>query len=178
MNMKRNVIQLGSKILKTRSKSVGFPLSSANKELIKDLKRICKAKDGVGIASSQVGVNKRIFIVWSKPNERYPKAPYMEKPLVVINPTILSKSKSTMLDWEGCLSVPGIRAKVPRYKSIEVEFQNEKGEKVKQKFSDFLARIFQHEFDHIEGVLFLDRVKVTDLYGEEELRKLFSKKKK
>ncbi len=176
--MKRNVVQLGSKILRTRSKTVRFPLTSADKELIKDLKRICKAKDGVGIASPQVGVNKRIFIMWSKPNKRYPKAPDMGKPLVVINPKIVSTPKKILKDWEGCLSIPGLRAMVPRHKNIEVEFQNEKGEKLEQTFSDFVARIFQHEFDHLEGILFIDRVRSTELFGEEEFKKVFSKREK
>jgi peptide deformylase len=144
--------------------------------LIKDIKRICKAKDGVGIASPQVGVNKSIFILWSKPNKRYPKAPDMPKPLVIINPKVLEVSKQMISDWEGCLSIPGIRAKVSRHKSLRVEFQNEEGEVVKESFSGFVARIFQHEFDHLEGVLFIDRVKSTELFAEDEFREIIKTK--
>lgn len=169
------IIKLGNKKLRTKSGVVSFPLKTGDKKFIQNLIYTCKVKKGVGIASPQVGVNKRIFIVWSRPNKRYPKAPKM-KPLVVINPQIVSKSQKKILDWEGCLSILGLRAKVARHEKIEVRFQDEVGRKISTKFSGLPSRIFQHELDHLNGILFIDRVKSKDLYSEEEFRKLIKRK--
>ena len=74
--------------------------------------------------------------------------------------------------WEGCLSVPGIRGLVPRYRVIEVEYSNREGQIQRQELTDFVARIFQHEYDHLEGIVFLDRVESTqDLMTENEYQK-------
>jgi peptide deformylase len=131
-----------------------------------------KDGDGVGIAAPQVYASKRIFILASHPNPRYPKAPKMT-PMAVINPKIIYHSGKLVKDWEGCLSIPGIRALVPRWDSIKVQFTNRQGKLVKRLFNDFVARIFQHEFDHLEGIVFLDRVENTkDIITEKEYQKI------
>lgn len=112
---------------------------------------------GVGIAAPQVFCAKQIMIIASKPNNRYPEAPEME-PLVVINPRIIAKSKDTLVDWEGCLSIPGIRGQVPRADWVEVFFQNTTGEMQRRRFDGFLARIFLHEYDHLIGQAWIDSV--------------------
>ncbi|NIP30631.1 MAG: peptide deformylase, partial [Candidatus Dadabacteria bacterium] len=81
----------------------------------------------------------------SNSNPRYPDAPEME-PIAIINPEITSVSDEIEIDWEGCLSIPGLRGLVPRHKSIEVNYINRKGKEVKEVFEDFPARIFQHEY--------------------------------
>ena len=90
-------------------------------------------------------------------NPRYPRAPTM-KPLAMINPRILASSKTTVDDWEGCLSVNDLRAKVPRAEWVDVEAFNQKGERVKFHAQGFFARVIQHECDHLAGKVFLDRV--------------------
>jgi peptide deformylase len=91
------------------------------------------------------------------------------RPTAMINPKIIAHSTETVKGWEGCLSVPGIRALVPRYQSIEVEYTDTSGELQKLEFTDFIARIFQHEYDHLEGLVFLDRVETTlDMMTEAE----------
>src|ERR1700677_4999174 len=102
--------------------------------------------NGVGIAAPQVYESKAIFIVASRPNPRYPTAPLMN-PEVVINPEILERSTTIVKDWEGCLSIPGIRAEVPRHREIKVRYQSIDGLLIERDFSDFVARIFQHEDD-------------------------------
>ena len=112
---------------------------------------------GVGIAAPQVYLSKRIIIVASKPNPRYPDAPLME-PITMINPIILEQSESTLSGEEGCLSVPQERGIVLRSESIKVSYRTLHGEQVEQVFKGFPARIVQHEIDHLNGILFVERV--------------------
>jgi peptide deformylase len=112
---------------------------------------------GVGIAAPQVGVASRVFIMAPKPNPRYPDAPLVE-PFAVINPDILGASDEMEIGWEGCLSVPGYRAQVPRHREVDVEFTDRQGRLRRERFTGFMARLFQHEFDHLEGILYPERL--------------------
>lgn len=112
---------------------------------------------GVGIAAPQVGRSQRLFIMSSQPTPRYPDAPAME-PMAVINPEIIRVSEETESGWEGCLSVPGFRAKVQRHLEIDVAFTDRHGASRQERFSGFLARLFQHEFDHLDGILYPERL--------------------
>ena len=113
--------------------------------------------NGVGIAAPQVGSDLRLFIVASRPNLRYPHAPLMA-PTAMINPRMITHSEEQIMGWEGCLSVPDQRAQVERYREIEVEYCDRAGVLRKQILTDFVARIFQHESDHLEGTVFVDHV--------------------
>ena len=169
------IAQLGHQVLRQKAAVVKNLTDKEIQILIDDLIMTVKDIDGVGIAAPQVYESRRIFILASHPNPRYPKAPKMT-PMVVINPKIISHSNKTVKDWEGCLSIPGIRALVPRYQSIEVEFTNRQGKKVKRQFKDFVARIFQHETDHLNGIVFLDRIETSkDIITEKEYTRLVSK---
>ncbi len=128
---------------------------------IDELIRCGDEHQGVGIAAPQVGKSFRLFIMAPKPNSRYPDAPEMPA-TAILNPVILSVSPEMEKGWEGCLSVPGFRGHVPRHLEIDVAFQDRFGEKRTAHFSGFLARLFQHEFDHLEGVLFPDRMEQGD----------------
>lgn len=131
--------------------------------------------NGVGIAAPQVCVPKRIFIISSRPNIRYPNAPVME-PTAIINPEIISYSEETVKEWEGCLSIPGIRGLVPRHRSVRVKYLLRDGAMEEREFSDFIARIFQHEYDHLNGVLFPDRLESNkDIITEREYVKLLQR---
>src|SRR3989344_632295 len=166
------IIELGNPILRKKAKLVSKTEINSSKFqiFVKNLIKTCGEKNGVGIAAPQVGISKKVFIVWSRPNKRYKKAPVFG-PEVVINPKIISSSKQKVKGWEGCLSVPGIRGLVPSAKLVRVEYLNNKGKKVKTSFSNFIARIFQHEFDHLYGIVFLDRTDPKDLVTEAEYKK-------
>lgn len=115
------------------------------------------ARNGVGIAAPQVYVSKRVIIVASRPNPRYPDAPDMAA-VVMVNPEILQFSKETCLGEEGCLSVPDERGQVSRAQSIKVRYFTLYGEPIETTYTGFPARIVQHEVDHLNGVLFVERL--------------------
>ena len=114
-------------------------------------------RNGVGIAAPQVYISKRVIIVASRPNPRYPDAPEMDA-VVMVNPEILAFSSEVVSGEEGCLSVPNERGQVQRAEKITIRYRTLNGEAVETKFSGFPARIVQHEVDHLNGVLFVDRV--------------------
>jgi peptide deformylase len=165
------IIQLGNPILRQKAAWVENIDNENIQKLIDDLIATVSLANGVGIAAPQVAESHRLFIVASRPNSRYPDAPEME-PTAIINPKIIACSTEIVKGWEGCLSVPGIRGLVPRYKEIEIEYIDRNGQVQKQELSDFIARIFQHEYDHLEGKVFLDRVESTyELMTEAEYQK-------
>jgi peptide deformylase len=167
------ITQLGEPVLRRVSKPVSLPLSKAYDRLIDDMIATMKKAKGVGIAAPQVGVGLRLFIIAPEPSIRYPKALRMA-PVAMINPVLVKHSKKIVTDWEGCLSIPGLRGRVPRYQSIEIEFTTRDGRRLQGKLSGFVARIFQHEFDHINGHVYIDRVRDTrTLMTESEFRKLW-----
>ena len=166
------IAEMGNPVLRERAVEVEDVRDPGVQHFIDDLIATGIDANGVGIAAPQVSVTKRIFIISSRPNVRYPDAPVME-PEAVINPEIISRSEETVKDWEGCLSIPGIRGLVPRHRWVEVSYVSREGNVVERRFSDFIARIFQHEYDHLNGVLFLDRIiSNTDLITEKEYVKL------
>ncbi|MEM1392361.1 MAG: peptide deformylase [Cyanobacteria bacterium P01_D01_bin.116] len=172
MSNKLSIIELGNPILRQKAEFVDKIDSIDIQKLIDDLLTTVADANGVGIAAPQVAVGYRVFIVASRPNLRYPNAPLME-PTAMINPKIVAYCDEIVKDWEGCLSIPGIRGLVPRYQKIEVEYTDRNGNLVHQQLTDFVARIFQHEYDHFEGLVFLDRVESTfDIVTEQEYHNL------
>jgi peptide deformylase len=122
----------------------------------------------VGIAAPQVYEPLRLFIIASRPNARYPQAPAME-PTAIINPEILWASDEKEKGWEGCLSIPGLRGLVPRHTRIGVRYLTCSGNVAEVEYAGFLALVFQHEFDHLQGLVFVDRLESTlDLVTEKE----------
>jgi len=162
------IAQLGHPVLRQRASEVADPHGSGIQELIGDMLLTMTDGNGVGIAAPQVYVGSRVFIMASRPNPRYPNAPTMD-PVAVTNPEITWRSDDTQTDWEGCLSIPGIRGLVPRHTEIRVSYMTLDGVCIEQHYTDFVARVFQHEYDHLEGVSFLDRVATTrDIVTEKE----------
>ena len=165
------IIQLGDPILRQKATLVENVSDERIQKLIDDLMATVAQANGVGIAAPQVAQSYRLFIVASRPNPRYPNAPEME-PTAMINPKIIAHSTEIVKGWEGCLSIPGIRGLVPRSQAIEVEYTDRNGKLQKQEFSDFVARIFQHEYDHLDGIVFLDKLESTlDIVTEQEYQK-------
>ena len=170
----RQIAQLGVEVLRRPAEPVVLPLNERVLAFVDDLMATMLDADGVGIAAPQVYESTSIFIVASRPNPRYPDAPQMD-PLVVVNPEILWRSNEMVKGWEGCLSIPGIRGHVPRHQSIKAKYWTLGGEEVEQTFEGFVARVFQHEDDHLRGRVFLDRLESNrDIITEKEFRKLSS----
>jgi len=168
MPILRQIAQLGQPILRWVAESVGDPLDPAVQRLIDDLLVTVAEADGVGIAAPQVFESFSLFIVASRPNPRYPQAPRIE-PLAIINPEILWRSDETEKGWEGCLSIPGLRGLVPRHRKVGLRYLTRKGEVREEEYEGFLARVFQHEFDHVRGIVFVDRLdSMHDLVTERE----------
>ena len=168
------IAQIGDPFLRRPAKSVITDINKEILDLIDSLTSTAIVNKGVGIAAPQISQPYRLFIVVSHPSDRYPHAPTMN-PTAMINPCILNHGTEIAKDWEGCLSVPGVRGLVHRYRSIEVEYTTKLGEIKQEIFTDFIARIFQHELDHLDGILFVDRVKSdSDLYTEAEYQQIIN----
>lgn len=141
----------GDPILRKRSREVE-KIDDRLQELLNDMVETMRAANGIGLAAPQVGVLKRIIVI-----------DVGEKPLKVINP-IISEKEGAIKDIEGCLSVPQMRGTVERPEKIKVTFMNENGDNLVMEPSGYLARVFCHEIDHLDGVLYTDMA--TDLYNE------------
>lgn len=166
------IAQLGNPILRQRSQLVEDISDPSIQKLIDDLIVTAESANGVGIAAPQVSQSCRLFVVASRPSPRYPHAPLMQ-PRAMINPRILSHCEGKAKGFEGCLSIPGLRGLVPRYTAIEVAYCDRQGQERQEELTDFVARIFQHELDHLDGIVFLDRLESTyDLYTEQEYQRL------
>ena len=157
MSMIRPIAQLGHPVLRTPASPLVVPATEGIRKLAGDMLATLREANGVGIAAPQVYESASLFIVASRPNSRYPDAPSME-PEVMVNPEILERSEELVAGWEGCLSIPGFRALVPRSRSIRVSYQTLDGATLDREFADFVARVIQHEDDHLHGLVFLDRL--------------------
>jgi peptide deformylase len=152
---------VGDPVLRTRA----APLSRAEladqdtQRLIDDLIETKRAAGGAGLAANQVGDTRRIAVVEVEPdNPRYPYKPAF--PLtVLVNPRILGRGAEQIEINEGCLSVPDLRGSVARSAEVEVEYEDREGATRRQAVRGLTAGTFQHEIDHLDGVLFLDRVR-------------------
>ena len=174
MPILRQIAQLGQPVLREPARSVADPADPAIQALIDDLLVTAEDANGVGIAAPQVYEPLALFIVASRPNPRYPHAPAMA-PTAMINPELVWTSEETETGWEGCLSVPGLRGLVPRHRRIGVSYMSRTGKLCEEELSDFIARVFQHEYDHIHGMVFIDRVASTrDLVSEKEYLRIVS----
>ncbi len=152
--------EVGDPILQKKCDEID--IKNINREIldiIEDLKATLKFGTGLGIAAPQIGVNKRIIVVGAKKeNIKYNDAE--EIPITaMINPIWKKISEDTDIQYEGCMSVPVIRGKVERYKNIELTYFNENGEKIVRQVNGFFARLVQHECDHLDGIVFLEKVK-------------------
>lgn len=127
-------------------------------QLIADLKETLNFTEGFGIAAPQIGINKKIAII--KVEKERCKYKYCKEVslTIMINPKWIPLSNETYEEFEGCLSVPSIRGIVKRYKNIQITYYNEKAQKITKRVSGFTARDIQHECDHLDGIVFLQKV--------------------
>ena len=135
----------GDPVLKSRAGRVN-DFDETLKQLAEDMKRVMHEREGVGLAANQIGRLKRIFV-----------AAHEDEEYVIVNPRIEERSETTEKDTEGCLSIPETRVEVERPTAVTVLGQDLCGEPVRVEAEGLLARIFQHEIDHLDGILILDR---------------------
>lgn len=157
----RTILRLGHPVLRFPADPVPTDRvgDSAIQGLVDDLLDTLEDSGGVGLAAPQVGESLQAFVYRSEEGE----------PRVLINPMVEPHARELVQDWEGCLSIPGLRGLVPRYPEVRVEALDRHGDAVSFLSEGFVARIIQHEFDHLNGVVFLDRMRdFRSLSFEEE----------
>ncbi|TLZ74945.1 MAG: peptide deformylase [Methanobacteriota archaeon] len=154
------VARLGHPVLRQQAQ----PLSPeeirahATQEFIDDMIETMREYDGAGLAANQVHTLKQVAVIEVQANPRYPEAP--EIPLtVVINPVVTPLTDEMEEGWEGCLSVPDMRGLVPRYTAVRLEYHDREGQLQSVVAKDFFARVAQHETDHLNGHVYLDRMR-------------------
>lgn len=154
---------LGDRVLRQSAKRVA-KVDDSLRQLVREMLQTMYSANGIGLAAPQVAVNKQLIVIDCEPDK--PENP----PVVLINPKITKYSKDVCDFEEGCLSIPGVYLEVNRPETIEVAFKDETGKPRKMKASGLLSRVIQHEMDHLNGVLFVDRVQ-NSLALTEELQK-------
>ena len=166
------IIDTNITFLKKKTISVPMPISDESRKIMLDLKDTYSAIPCSGIAANQIGYNKRIFIGLKHDDDMDDKKikntignPNVDNFEFYINPEIFySTKKSIQESEEGCLSIPEIRLIAERFDEIKVQYYNQVGEKIKKPLSGFLSLLFQHELDHLNGVLMVESSKIKQVY--------------
>ncbi len=143
-----NIITIPNPLLRQKSLTIKDPLAQEIQDLLPEMTETMIKKDGVGLAAPQIGLNIRLIVVRHKDND-----------IIMINPEILKKSLFKEWDEEGCLSVPGVFGQVKRHKKLTVRYLDGDGKSQQLEAEGFFARVIQHEVDHLNGVLFIDKAK-------------------
>ena len=172
----RPILRMGDPRLLELSAPVREFGTPALLELISDMNETMLAANGAGLAAPQIGVLLRVVIFGGGQTPRYPGAdavPYT----VLINPKLKALRGGKEEDWEGCLSVPGMRGQVPRYRRLRYRGSDQWGRPIDRSVAGFHARVAQHEVDHLDGVLYPTRIKdlrkfgfIEELFPGQELR--------
>jgi len=165
--MIREVLRMGDPRLWEKSSPVArFDAPELN-ELIRDMRDTMAHLNGAGLAAPQIGVGLRVVIFGVQSNPRYPGIEEVPD-TVLINPEIEPLADEVEEGWEGCLSVPGMRGWVPRFRKIRYSGQDERGQRFERTVEGFHARVVQHEVDHLEGVLYPMRMRDFTRFGFNE----------
>jgi len=154
--MKREIIKYANPILRKKCQEVKA-VTPEIKNLGWDMVETMVENEGIGLAAPQVGELKKVIVIYPI-KERTIEEKAQKRPQIFINPQIIRKSRETIVDEEGCLSFPGLFLKIKRAREVEVEALNEEGKILKIKTEGLPARIFQHEIDHLDGILFIDKI--------------------
>ena len=160
----QKVLKMGDPLLLQVAAPVANFDSPALHELLSDMRDTMAALSGAGIAAPQIGVSQQVVIFGIDHNPRYPDAEAVPF-TVLINPTLEFIGDELEDGWEGCLSVPGMRGIVPRYKQLRYRGFDEKGQVIDRTVNDFHARVVQHECDHLIGILYPMRIKDFRNFG-------------
>jgi len=158
---------MGHPVLRERAKPVENFATPELRQLIEDMKETMAAKTGAGLAAPQIGVGQRVVIFGVDHNPRYPDAepvPFT----VLVNPKLVMLTREVEEDWEGCLSVPGMRGVVPRYTKLRYTGFDGEGNPIDRVAEGFHARVVQHECDHLDGILYPMRMTDMSRFGFNE----------
>ncbi len=157
---RRPTIELaGSAVLRGASRAVRHAELPSLSPLLRDMEEYLVSTRSRGIASPQLGVPLRLFMISSQCDGRAPDG----RTLAVLNPRVVRSSRSAVSEWEGCLSVPDYAAMVSRPRSVDVEYETLAGATVRRVLTGDYARVFQHELDHLDGILFTQRADLATL---------------
>jgi peptide deformylase len=160
----RTILRMGDPRLLEVAKPVNDPSASEIKALIQHMFDTMAAAGGVGLAAPQIGIGLQVVIFGFDKSERYPDAPPVPQ-TILINPVITPIGDEEELGWEGCLSVPGLRGEVPRYRRIRYQGIDETGKAMDRTVDGFHARVVQHECDHLIGKLYPMRLRDMSRFG-------------
>jgi peptide deformylase len=160
----KTVLRMGDPRLSQVAKPVANFNSAELDRLISDMFDTMQAENGVGLAAPQIGVDQRLVVFGFESNPRYPDAVALPKS-VLINPVITPLDDHCEDDWEGCLSVPGMRGLVPRFSHIRYTGFDASGDPIKVIADGFHARVIQHECDHLDGILYPQRMRDFQEFG-------------
>ncbi len=160
----RTVLKMGDPRLLEVSRPVDPIDPQALAPLLEDMWDTMAAENGAGLAAPQIGVLQRVVIFGYESNPRYPNAPAVPE-TVLINPEIEAASDIREDGWEGCLSVPGMRGVVPRFRDIRYRGFDQHGQPIEREASGFHARVVQHECDHLDGILYPRRIEDMTRFG-------------
>ena len=162
------VLKMGDPLLLQVAKKVDQFNTPELHALIQDMQDTMASLNGAGLAAPQIGVSLQVAIFGFEKNQRYPDAD--EVPFtVLINPELTPLSEEKEDDWEGCLSVPGMRGVVPRYAQLRYQGMDQYGTAIDRSVSGFHARVVQHECDHLQGILYPMRIRDFRLFGFTEV---------
>jgi len=143
-------------------------VTPAIQTLADDMVETMRQAPGVGLAAPQVDVSQRVIVVEYAESSEEPEAPEPPPKLfIVVNPEIVRRSRESIMGTEGCLSLPGLMGEVERHEWVTIKGLDRQGNSFKKKARGWLARIFQHEIDHLDGILFIDRA--TEIWRVEEV---------
>lgn len=163
----RQVLYMGDPRLLTIAESIATFDTPELHALVRDLMDTMRAEDGAGLAAPQIGVGLRIVVFGFDSNTRYPDADAVPE-TVLVNPLIEPLSDEKDDEWEGCLSVPGLRGVVSRHSHIRYSGFDQQGNVIEREARDFHARVVQHECDHLDGILYPQRMTDLRLFGFNE----------
>ena len=154
-----DIVRIGEPVLRAVAEPVGDDElgSDAFQNFVDDLVETMRAANGAGLAAPQVGVSRRVFCVEVHDNPRYPYKPDIDL-RVLVNPELRPLSDATFMNYEGCLSIPDLRGLLPRALEVELTYTDREGRRVAEEIRGVSAGTFQHEQDHLDGTLFVDRV--------------------
>jgi peptide deformylase len=163
----REVLRMGHPVLREKAKPVEKFGTPELRALLEDMKETMASKNGAGLAAPQIGVGQRVVIFGVDKNPRYPDAE--EVPFtVLVNPKLVMLTREVEEDWEGCLSVPGMRGVVPRYTKLRYSGFDIEGNPIEREAEGFHARVVQHECDHLDGILYPQRMTDLSKFGFNE----------